>query len=366
LPPDGGDLTLFAEGFQIDPSLAAPGCFYLQVDGRARAFIFRTAYAPDGAPSVPRLMDTPAVRVHCAPFAAAAPKFRPSVEVDNPPPGARLLVSIGQPSAVDAQQEFSPARDDRIGLRVLPGPESGLQFEASSRDPVAEFDASGVSGRRAVIAQLLGRANEELARATAFVVFDGTPPRSLRWTDIPTQAKKGTAVALGIAADDPETGVKEVRFFLGVPVDGKLPPGAQTVAAKYQETSARWLAKLTLPEKAGTVDVTAQLVNFAGLTAFASEAVEVVETDAPTVGGIILTVVEGDRPQADVEVRLTDATGKEMGSQKTDKDGVAKFRDLAPGKYNATGAKESSQTSGRQSIVVSAGGESPARLSLYR
>ena len=214
-------------------------------------------------------------------------------------------------------------------------------FASDVRTPL---DTSRIRGVRELRVRLLDRGGKEKAIATRTLVLGDEAPDSVGFVDPPAKAWRQAPVALKVRGRD-AVGIKQALFFVGRPVEGKLPAGVVPMpgmAANDERTL--WTAKLPLPQtQKGPTDITVQLVNQIGLSTFATTSIELTEDDpAKTAPGKITgTVVQGGQPQADLEVVLTDEKGAEKGKAKTKADGTYEFADVAPGKYRLNVKKAS-------------------------
>ena len=94
LPPRG-EVTLYAENLQFADGGSEDGYVYLSVDGNERAYVFRTTFARFGEPTSPREDTLPALRLVAGRFAASGAAPPVTLEVDHPPPGATIELSLG-------------------------------------------------------------------------------------------------------------------------------------------------------------------------------------------------------------------------------------------------------------------------------
>jgi hypothetical protein len=182
-------------------------------------------------------------------------------------------------------------------------------------------------------------------------------------------------VVLRARGGDGVVGVKAVYFFVGKPIDDKLPPNVTPVAGTAIDATRRiWTVKLPLPrDRSGPTDVSVQFVNQVGLSTFATTSIDLLETDPNLAkGGTIKgKVTEGDRPQVGLPVVLTDEKGVEKAQTKTKEGGVYEFTGLPPGKYRVSSVKTSNSRSGsvprdpRLFIDLKAGTTETADVVLY-
>ncbi len=249
-----------------------------------------------------------------------------------------------------------------------------LGLRAESRDWDVALPTRGIVGARRLRASVPGRERGAIPSVEQDVILDATPPvitemgaRKRKDDPLPKVALGAGELTMFAAGDDPESGIDKVVFFLGKPAEDpkvkgayKLPEGATLVRGERPDKKADvWEAKLPVgAEKPGFVDVGVQFVNNAGLVTFGTIKVELVVPGPVVVkpGAIEGTVLEGDRPQPEVPVTLTDAAGVVRGTVAADKaTGKFKFIDLPPGAYRVSSAKSSDSTSGTTPVQVEAG-----------
>jgi hypothetical protein len=345
-------LTLFAEGIQLDESADEEGYFYLNVDGFDRAFVFRTTFARRGAATTPRPDGRPAIRVITDRFALASSKWDVVLEVDNAPADASLEVSVGQFQGqqfqADLVRKLPGPRQTMIGFTPQ-GPDGAWVFEAGLKDWAVPLDISGIKGPRLVRARLLDADGGVIQTVVQPIYSDATPPERVHFIEPPTQAKKGSRLALRATGIDPESGIQRVVFFLGRPQGDKIPDKTTTVEGTLVKgTKATWAVAFPLPDLKGPADISIQFVNGVGLSRFDTASIELLDTDPRLTGPgkIRGTVREGPRPQEGLEVLLKDPKGNVLAKAKTGPDGIFEFAPVAPGNYVVYSAKSESQRRG--------------------
>jgi hypothetical protein len=366
LPADGGELLLYADNIQLSETADEEGWVYLTVDGVERAFRFRTTFVRYGDPTWPREDQRPALDVRAERYARPSPAWSFVALVDDPPPGASLEVGIGrfQDRAFfpDLLHRLPHARRRYLGFSPQ-GPGGTLLFEAILQDWTVTLDTSGLLGRRELLVRLLDAAGNEVRRVRQAVTFDGSPPGGVAFVGLPKKAWQKQPLTVQAVGGDPESGIQQVQFFLGRPVQDKPPPGAQTFAGQPQPGyPPTWTAQIPpQPGRTGPTDVTVQFVNGVGLSAFATASVDLTETDpraaaaAPTgPTGIRGTVLEGPLLQPGLEVTLDSGQGKAQQVATTAADGSFVFKDLAPGLYKVLVAKPGSGRKAEASVSVEA------------
>lgn len=167
---------------------------------------------------------------------------------------------------------------------------------------------------------------------------------------------RGTVIELIARAEDPESGITGVLFFLGSPPgpDGKSPPGSRAVVGElaYRPLGAKqegppqvlgYAAAFDLADVKGPATVGVRFTNGAGLSTEVTHDLLLVDpTPPPTTGTIEGRVVQGstpERPQPGLDVLLTDPAGKVIKAAKTDAAGAFKFEELLPGPYAVMSVK---------------------------
>lgn len=362
-------LTLFAEKIQSNPGGVDEGIVYVNIDGVDRSFIFRGFFGRAADPSMPRGDGRPAVRILTEPFAQASATFTVPIETDNAPAGASLEVSLGRlvqnVFEADAVRRFPDARLRTIGLATQKG---ALVFEAAVRDWQAVFDTTRILGQRILRARLLDETGIEIQQVQQSILIASSSPGVVRFLDPPAKVKRGSTIDVRARAQDTESGIAQVTFFLGKPVDGKIPPGATTFAGVPVDVSrAVWAARIPLPaDTKGPIPVSVQFVNKIGLASFDSTAIEQaeVESEANGPGKITGKVVEGPRAQPNVEVVLRDLKGVEKARTKTKADGSFTFDNVKPGRYSLFSIKPDSQRRATVTVTVEPNKTAAAALNL--
>jgi hypothetical protein len=370
-----GDLKLSADNLHLAEGVPEQGWFYLTIDGCERAFLFRTTFARRGAPTAPQEDDQPAVRLRADHHTLAGPHFTFAVEVDNAPPGAILEVRLGrmhtgafEPEVV---QKLPSARRRHVGFSPH-GPDGSLLFEAAIQDWTVVLDTSGILGERELQARLLDGEGHEVRMASQRVVLQDSPPERVQLIDLPRQAPPGTLLPVRATGTDHVSGIREVRFFLGKPVAGQVPAETPTFSGTPADGNrALWSARVPLPAaRKGPVEVSVQFRNGVGLSTFATGQVELsasgdVAAAKPAPGHIRGRVLEGPRPQAELEVVLKDTKGAEKAKTATRADGSFAFEDVPPGKYQVSTHKPLSQRKGEMPVQVEAEKTAAVTLELF-
>jgi carboxypeptidase family protein len=371
--PNSGPLELFAENIQLQPQSDEQGTVFLTVDGRPRAFRLRTTFARQGDPTTPRSDDALALRLVAARYAPTDATFAMATEVDRAPPGARLELSVGRMSGGFFEPElvetYPAARREQIRCNPF-GPEGAIVAQADSQDWSIVLDARPLVGAHLLRARLLAGDGGELATTFQEVTFDDSPPGQVQFVGLPRQARHGRPLRLQASGSDPISGIRQADFFVGKPPAGPqptLPPDAVLAPATALDSAGTfWAGQLPLSEKqTGPTDISVRFVNSAGMSTFATQSVELIDTDPIVPGRIAGAVLEGPRPQAGLDVVLKDAQGVEKGKTKTDDSGRFVFENIPPGEYRVSSLKPATQRQADQSVSVLADQTAQVSLELF-
>jgi hypothetical protein len=200
------------------------------------------------------------------------------------------------------------------------------------------------------------------------VIFDGTPPRNVRFLDLPPKARKDQPLAVRATCDPTISGIKEVKFFIGKPQGESPPASPPPVAGKlFDEKANEWRGAIPVEGQKGTVLVGVQFVTYAGLAKAETQEVELVdaaELNKPDPGSITGKLVEGMRPQAGIVVYLSVDKKTEKAKVTTKPDGTFAFEGLMPGTYYLLAMKDSTGREAKQEVVVKAGEPTNVTLEL--
>jgi hypothetical protein len=352
-------LELNAEKIILTDAEEEDGVVYLNVDGYERAFTFRVTFARAGEPTTPRGDFRPAVRLRVARFVKADAKFVLPIEVDNPPEGASLELTIGARIAGEFKgntppKSFDTAKRERLGFS--PSPDGALVFEGTLQDWVVPLDTSRLFGRQELQCRMLDRSGKEIAKVVQTMIVADSKPEGVKILDAPRLAKFGSKVVLRAVASHEEGGIKEALFFVGRPVEDKLPKDIATFkAVPTDKSKTTWQAEIALPEsRKGPTDVTVQVTNQVGFSAYATATIELVDYDPATQGPgkIKGKVMQGTLEQPGLEVSLRDLKGAELAKAKTKADGTFIFEEVAPGRYTVYCRKQEAQRHGTSTVVV--------------
>ena len=275
-------------------------------------------------------------------FTRPDPKFALPIEADNAPEGATLEFSVGKLVTGEFRPSLPPriypsAKREFIGFSPL-SPSGGLVFEGSLQDWVIPLDTSRLLGKHDIRVRMLDKTGKEIARTFHTLIVSDTGPQGVQILGAPKAVKRGTAIVLQVSASDPEVGIKEAQFFMGKPIDNKLPPNIATYSAvPIDKSRTTWEAKVTMPEeKKGPTEITVQVTNNAGLSSFASATINLIDTDPAKTGPgrIKGRVMLGQVPQPELCSHAATIRGRGEGPRPIPRpDGTFLFEEVLPGRY---------------------------------
>jgi hypothetical protein len=369
----GPPLTLYAENLALPGPGGTEVWVAVSADGVDRVLTY-TATLPSLGETV-RLapVGKPMVRLKVVPVATGTAPLPVTLEVDNAPPGATLELLVGtakdkdSPVSADLTLPIPTAKDVAARLKFDPKGETFL-FTGSIRDHEPKLPVELLVGKRVLEARLLDRDRKELASSREDVVFDGSPPRNVRFLDLPPKARKDQPLAVRAACDPTISGLKEVKFFLGKPQGDAPPQNPPPVAGKlFDEKTNEWRASIPVEGQKGVVTVGVQFVTSAGMSKIETQDVELVDAadlNKPEPGKIAGKVIELRLPQKGREVFLYDDKGNAKDKTVTKDDGTFAFPDLAPGKYYLFTRNEYAGTQAKAEIDLKPGGLATPTLEL--
>lgn len=412
----GKEVELTANNLSFNNQPTNPnGLVTVDVDSYERALTWRTTFNTASGNNQGQLIsDHPLVRLIGEPYWKAGPKYPVTILVDNARRDLRVEIGVDRNDDRkfddDEVRILPSARDQHIGVR--PGGDGALTFATSVRDWKIDLDVAGLFGKRTLRVRLLNEAGEPVElldeeaaidpqprTRTAIVqsvVYDGSEPdvTALGVLGLPAakgrknQLVRGKPLTLYARAEDEQTGIKEVVFFVGKPnADGTLPMGVEPVPGILAPVDAKaigdarkptWLAQLPVPtDKPGKVPVGVQVTNQAGMKSFGMMTIELVDppmtdpkdpkSSAGKGGTIEGTVNEGGRLQPNVPVVLRDAQGNVKDTVRTDNRGRYVFKDVPAGSYRVQAIKSSSRTEGDVTVqAVDGQVKSDANITLRR
>jgi hypothetical protein len=373
VPPDGAPLTLFATNIQFAQGSPREGPVYVNIDRCERALIFRTSFPATGSPTTPQPDSQSAIRLRAAPYARSGPGYKVTVEVDNAPAGATLDLALGRrvdgafvPEVVKTSPE---ARPRRVGFSPS-GADGALLFDGSIEDWTVALDTGLVLGPRVLRGRLLSRDGGEIRVAYLPVVLQDSAPEQVKFVNPRKLALRGAPLPVQVLGFDSGSGVAQVQFFLGKPVNDAVPPNtATTPAAAVPGSKGLWAAAVPIPaDRLGPTDLSVQVTNKAGLSAFATTTVDVVDKLPPVLGQVHVTVTEGPRQQPGLEVVLRDVNAKtpQEGTfkGKTGEDGTYLFTNVPPGNYKVSASKPVAQRKAEREVTVEADKTAEVSLAL--
>ncbi|QDU95983.1 carboxypeptidase-like regulatory domain-containing protein [Lignipirellula cremea] len=362
---EGQSLTLFAQDMQLQAGVGPNGEFSIAADGAPRVFVYETTFARQGTAVSPRRLLSPRVLMSAPAILAAAPTMQVQLQVDNGPDDSTLEVAIGQNSdagfLAESVMNLSTPQEFQIGFSPF-GKGGAWMFSGGVNDWSPELDIAGVVGRRVVQVRLLDRAGRQLGIAQQPVIIDDSPPQNLYFVAPPAYASDKEPLNLTAAGFDSLSGVAQVDFFVGKPVDKKVP--ATAVLYPADQDGAAWTVQLPPSKLLGPTAITARFTDGAGLFSFVTTVVNFNADPPAPVGGVAGVVVEGSRPQANLDVWLINAAGKVVASTKTGANGRFDFNQAKPGAYTVWAEQSFPSRKATADVTVVAGKQVDASLDL--
>jgi hypothetical protein len=327
---------LYAVDIQLDDSAREDGLVYLTVAGFERAFIFNTTFKRRGDPTYPTRMEKTALRLAGPRYFESGLPLPIKVEVDNPPDGARLEVSLGKNEDgtfqnITAPLKFPQAREQRVGFSPQ-SPDGALVFEAVLKDWEPILQTAGIVGQREVRAVLIDRDGREITSAAPKeVILDNSKPTNLKFLEPELNGKEIRITAQG---EDPDSGIKEVNFYLGKAEGDKPPDGAKPIKGKPAGKN-KWFANF--PDKKEEFDVSVEFINNAKMKKLATTQVPAITAGPAKPAKIQGSVVDASGfGKIGSPVVLFDDKGKVKDQTKTDKNAEFQFDKLEPGEYTVS------------------------------
>lgn len=369
VPGDGAALQLSAENIMFLEGSLEQGEVYLNVDGVPRVYIFDVTFGDGRIASMPVERQRPGLRLINQPAYQPGPNTTFGLQVDVPQSGSHVHVMLGRTEGnrfiPELQQELRAPLEETIGCSPF-GPDGAILISAALSDWNLQMDTSGIVGPRTLTAKMIGYDGTPLGTVTSQVVFDDSPPQNLRVIPPTFPATSGQPYPVKALCTSSLSGVVSAQYFVGRPVDGKIPEKTPTVSGTpIDDHKLQWYAELPIPEDAkGTIAISAQFTNQVGLSAVATVMVDVQSADQAGLGTITGKVAEGPLPQAGLTVTLSDDKGAALKQANSGPDGSFTFPGLKPGKYTVSAYKESSNRRGSAEAIVAAGKTATANVSL--
>jgi hypothetical protein len=377
--------------------------FDINVDGYPRAFKYDVDFSIVSMDSTQQFDRTPAVTV--LPVGAdravktipakPADKTPVRIQVDNAPDKSRLalrfdrdqnrafsgsdeIIVIGKPREEHAYVEPQGENDAILVTYQV----TDHTYYLNTRSMRGRFELQGVLLNEKDDTIIIKTDESKDAKDVVFsvdLILDDTAPEGLQFAKLPAKHVKGTPLPVRAFADEPETSITQAIFFIGKPVDGKL-PDTKVEGELIDRKKNLFVGQLPIPDKKGVIEVGVQFVNETGVTATKTQKIELID---PVGGSISGTVDLGGRGQPGVVVSLRDAEGKEKGTAVTEDEkdnkadtpkdqrksnGKFKFENVPPGTYRLFANKPDSGvgTKGSTSVQVQAGVESKVTVPLAR
>jgi hypothetical protein len=360
----GEPLTLYADNLALGHPAGTPVWVTVSADGMERMATYFATLPALGENIRLTPVSTPMVRVNVVPIATGTEPLPLTLEVDNAPPGATLEFLIGTASDTDSTvvpdltMKRPTAKDVIARVKFDPKGDT-LQLTGAIKDHGPKLPVEFLVGKRMLEARLLDRAGNTLAMHRAQVIFDGTPPQNVHFTDLPPKVRKDQPLAVRATCDPAISGIKEVKFFIGEPQKNAPPQSPPPIAGKlFDEKTNEWRAALPLEGQKGALIVGVQFTTKAGLSKIETQEVELLdpaELNKPVPGNIAGKLIEGRLLQAGQVVFLYDDKGAAKAKTTTKADGSFEFKELVPGAYYLFSEKETTNRHIKQEVAVKPG-----------
>jgi hypothetical protein len=228
------------------------------------------------------------------------------------------------------------------------------------------MDTRRIKGERVLLARLRDPSGQVIRTDSLRVVIDDRPAEKVT-VIVPPKWRKDVPMVVEAVAQMPVSGVKEVNFYFGKPVDNKPPAGALPIpGTPLDKAGTRWTAKFPLAgEKKGPTDITAEFKTNVGLSSFGTATVDLTDAEQPEPGKVEGTVTEGPRAQAGLTVILINEKKEEKGRATTNEEGFFRMENIPPGKYKVTVTKPASRRKGEAPVQVDPGQTAKVEVSLH-
>jgi len=389
----GDKVQLVADKLLFTGAPPKHGRIYLTVDGYERAFIYNNSFT-EGAPE--QLASGARARLVVPHYAVPGEKCPVKIEVDGAP-STGGFVDFGFDRAGDKTfpdvEQLAGFRQQHIYL-APEGPKAGMMFKTIVQDWTRELDTAEVYGPRELRVQLLdlektklplmdevdetARPEERLPQSTsraplnfdakskailATITLDGTQPEDIAFFGWPKDLRliRGTPLTLKAKAHAGPSGISKVTFFMGEPVDGKMPPKVvQAPGTRVPGAAEVWEGKLPVSTaKPSAFEVSVEFTSGAGLKAIETVRIELVDApkDAGKKGGTTIkgTIYQGELTPPGVAVSLVDDKGVVKAAGKTDEKGQYKLEGVPPGTYRVVAFRSADKTNGQTALTVPEG-----------
>ncbi len=366
----GKPVTLYAENIAFPAPVGAKVTVTLSADGVERVFTHFAMLPTLGETIRLQPVTNPRVRVKAVDYAPGTEPLPVTLEVDNPPEGAKLELLVGtapddkSPVVADLALPIATARAKVAKMRFDPKGE-GFELAGTLTDHKPVLPVELLTGKRAIEARLLAPDGELLAKHRVSVTFDGRAP-DVEF-EVPPKAAKGQPLAVKAVCGPTIAGVDTVKFFVGKPdVKGELPASPTPLPGVPIDTS-EWRATLQMPDTKGIVVVGVKFTTKAGRDTIQTREVELLdamELNKPAPGKIAGKLTENRIVQPAATVFLYDAKGNPLAKVTTKADGTFEFKELPPGAYFLFSEKDSTNRRVKEQVDVKPGETTTKELEL--
>lgn len=367
----GKPVKLYTENIAFPSPVGAKVTVTLSADGVERVFTYSAALPTLGETVRLQSVTNPQVRVNAVEYAPGNVPLPVTLEVDNPPTGAKLELLVGtakdnaSPVSADLTLPIPTARARVVKFRFDPKGET-FELAGSLVDHKPVLPVELLTGKRALEARLLTANGELVAKDRVYVVFDGNTPTDVHFLDLPPRAAKGQPLAVRATCAPTVSGIKEVKFFVGKPNKSELPASPAPVPGVGE--GGDWRATLQMPDTKGIVTVGVKFTTYAGLSTIETQEIDLAdaaELNRPAPGAIAGKLTENRIVQPGATVFLYDAKGNPLAKATTKDDGTFAFKDLPPGSYYLFSEKITTNRQVKDQVDVKPGETTAKELELY-
>lgn len=337
---------------QLSPTAIQSGQWRISIDGLSQAFRFDGVVPTSTGISTPSANTTPEINLQIPTMLRTGETLTTDLIAECAPDGASLVAQLGIPAAggfiAERTVNLPTAHQSTIGFSPI-DPTGAIQWTAQLNNWTAEFDTTGIVGRRRVQLQMLDTYGNVIDEAWQPIIIDDSAPRSVRFTTSPTLAQVSKPTTFAATAFDGETGIAQMQMFVGEPFNNGPPKDAKLVPMELGQ-DGYYSGQLTLADL-GRNYVTVIATNGVGIQAFQTTTVHVLEQLPPPMATIRGNVLEAGRPQPGLTVTLSGADGKAIKTSQTSPSGEYVFGQLKPGAYKLSVVKAASNSDAKADAV---------------
>lgn len=367
--PGAKDVTLLAKNLKFLNKSGASNYFSVDADGVSNAFVFKLDI--NGTTPTPVDEKGGFLRAFLPRYAIPGKPIETRFEIfgDNPtgtPIWKFVRVDERNAETLISEKRLPAPRFEKTSFRI--GSEGEILVVSEVRDWLDDIKTAGLSGNFKLRFELQGNSNFKAAET--LMTLDPTAPKGVDFVNAPQKIEKGQTLTVSAKAEDGESGIDSVWFYLGELTD-KPAPGTTQKGVRNKE--GNWTATFELIDPKAKIEVGVRATNKAGMHEDKRIVVAVTapsvgsDSKKPDTGTIEGRVIQGDdRAQPNLEVVLKDPEGKAVATTKTNAKGEFKFEKVKPGNYAVYSAKPIDYAKGEVKVAVVAGETAKPTISVKR